>query len=193
MKKLLFAFAGILLSLSINAQMNTGSYFVSGASSFNFGFSSQAQVDKDIQVNMHFNPKVGYFLKNRLGIGGAMEYDNIYSRSVDALDNKSTYSHPSVILGPFARYYVEYGSLIPFAEGFVGVGTRKDKFDGQASSTTNIFKFTTSVGIDYFLNETVAAEAMMQYYLQRDGQEAGHSTSNGLMFLVGIRIFFGSV
>ncbi len=200
MKKLLFALAGILLSLSINAQMNTGSFFAVGNSSFDLGFSTINNIDnneKTTVLKYTLNPKAGYFIKNRLAIGGGVEFASIpYSSEFGNAARQSR-----LVFGPFARYYVQYGTLIPFAEASLGYGYQNDiqiYSDGTFKTEHSVFTNSIGVGTDFFLNEKIAIEAMMKYYYEKqkptyDGATGGGHAISGIVAYFGIVIFFESI
>lgn len=180
--------------------MNTGSLFASGTTNLSFSSYSDKDIDSDYKVSnteISFNPKVGYFVKNRIGVGGMV---NI-STSTQKDENDDKYSTSSWIIGPFARYYVEYGSIIPFAELGAGIGSSKTnyEYEGFTEETKHSLTMVTlGAGADFFLNDYCAVEGMLEYFYTKqkptsDGATGSGHSSSGLVFNFGLTIFFGSI
>ncbi len=213
MKKLLCAIMGIMMSLGIFAQMNSGSYFTSASIPLDLSIYSSKDLDspdsKQSNFDIQFNPKVGYFFKNRIALGGIVDYSiNRYSFDDGSIDgsNVGSYSERALLFGPLGRYYLEYGSLIPFAEAFIGFGRSSTKessdFDGEKTTTItkhSVTKMAVGGGANYFLNESIALEALLQYfwYKQKPTEQPevgglGH-VDTGIMLTVGVSVYFGSI
>lgn len=197
MKKLSFTIGLVLFGFTCFAQMNTGSWFAAANSSFNFGFDVHHDLDTDVKTTIltyNLNPKVGYFIKNRLGVGGSAEFSSVPGDGIDRLS--------TLIIGPFARYYVQYGSLIPFGEGAIGFGTGNEVYTFDVTTENyrhTIFSGSIGAGTDLFLNEKIAIETMLKYYYMRKKPTSsnpfggdGHVNS-GIVVYFGIVIFFESI
>jgi len=209
MKKILsILFVGMLISTTAFSQMNTGSYFLSGSIPLNLELYSYNDLDNtDVKENgqvIGFSPKGGYFLKNRLAIGGIVDYSvNRNTQEYTVTGDKYTYKTRQLLLGPLGRYYFEYGTFMPFAEAFLGIGKStsvsiQDFVDGSTETKTShsVFKTAVGGGANYFLNDAIAMEALLQFFWEKqkptEGTGSGHA-STGIMLQVGVSIYFGSI
>lgn len=198
----------MLISTTAFSQMNTGSYFLSGSIPLNLQLYSGNDLDdsnyKESGQVIGFSPKGGYFLKNRVAIGGIVDYSvNRLVEEYTSFDEKTTYNTSQLLLGPLGRFYFEYGTFMPFAEAFLGIGRSNSKYteeitDGTFSSETkhSVFKTAVGGGANYFLNDAIAMEALLQFFWEKqkptEGTGSGH-TSTGIMLQVGVSIYFGSI
>jgi hypothetical protein len=204
MKKIiLFISAVFLIYYSGAGQMNSGSFFSSGTTGLDLEAYSGKDVDADDKsryLEISFQPRVGYFIKNRIAIGGAI-MSALEKSSEDMVDYEYSNTQSTLILGPFGRYYFECGSLIPFVDGFLGFGRANSKFKTGDVTTNNphsIFKVAAGGGADYMINEKVAIEAILQYFREKekpsgDNANGGGQIYSGIMMNFGIVIFFGSI
>ena len=204
MKRTIFLCAGILFSTTILfSQMNTGSKFISGNS--NFGINSYSEKDKgsdtdaDKFFNLNLTTRGGYFLKNRLAIGGLVDL-GFNKSEYPLMDEKSTSSHWMV--GPLVRYYTEYGNIIPFAEASIGFGMEKSTYEYFESNPFetkhSLFGLKGGVGADYFINESIAVEGMASYYYNRlkpkmDGATGEGHVKSGFEVTFGVVFYFGTI
>jgi hypothetical protein len=200
MKKFLFTLALFLfLVTSSYSQMNTGSLFASGTTRLGFSSYTNKDIDSDYKTKtsqISFNPRVGYFVKNRIGAGGMMSLSHYKNKN----DNDESNTNTSFLIGPFARYYVEYGSLIPFAEAGFGLGSNKSvsEYEGTYKQTHSQTRVNLGVGADFFLNDYCAIEGMLEYFWLKqkptsDNATGSGNTQSGLVFDFGLTIFFGSI
>ena len=202
-KTLLLSSMLILISVFSFCQMNTGSFFATGTTGLNLEAYSGKNVDSDTKtgyLDFSFQPKVGYFLKNRIALGAGI-MSGLERSSTDEPNFESTNTTSSLVLGPFGRYYYEYGSFIPFADAFIGFGRQNSKYkSGDLTTNTphSIFKVAAGVGSDYFINETVAIEGLLQYFWEKqkpsgDNSDGGGHNYSGLMLSLGILVYFGTI
>ena len=77
MKKILVLFT-LLISISLNAQFNTGSIYFTGATNMGAGIERNDGVP-NILFSLH--PEAGYFIKNKLGVGVGVNVDLRIPRS----------------------------------------------------------------------------------------------------------------
>ncbi len=182
------------------SQMNTGSLFALGVAELKMEAYRQKQINSDFDptkiLSFAFNPAAGYFLANRVAAGIMMSY--AYHRlKYEAAKDITT----AFLLGPFARYYYQYGALVPFAEIFLGIGRENYKYvydtDGiENESPHRLFKAWLGIGAAYFITEYVALEMILKYFYEtaKPIDAEGDGTSyNGLIFCIGFAIFFGSI
>lgn len=183
-----------------NAQFNTGNSFIGANSGLSLDMgkdtykSDLGDSDPYKTFAFSFNPKAGYFIKQRFAVGGMMEYS--FSSSKLTADEKSSSS--SFGIGPMVRYYRGYfEGISAFGEIAAGIGSTVDKqiFSESEIETKHKLSFATAgVGASYFLKENVAAEAMLQYYYsvrKPDGDNPNNNRhiNSGLRFNVGVVIY----
>lgn len=96
-KTILFILIIIICSNAANSQISKGNWLMSGSASFLRLQSSSAASIQYKQTNFQISPTVGYFLKDKFGIGvrPSLTYGS------NNLGNSSTV----ISIGPFARYY----------------------------------------------------------------------------------------
>ena len=205
MKKYIVLFAGILLfSYSGKAQFNSGSLFVSGKTSLLLDYAGQKWKRGDLEsehahklTSLVFNTSAGYFMKNRMAVGGFIDY----SLSKQKAD-ESTSKDCSLLLGPLFRYYLNYNvsGIMPFAEADAGIGSRKSFYDngeGTDEEKYSVMRLSGGAGINYFLNDIVAFETSLKYYYKLEnlkGEESDYKYMyNGILFRFGITVFFSSI
>lgn len=210
MKKTFSLIAASLLFCSLSfAQMNTGSYFISGNTSMNFGFGSSKDIDvdylKSTLTSFGFTPKVGYFIKNRIAVGGlvnlSFERDKQKFTPSGGGEVITKYTNTEWYIGPFGRYYVEYGKLIPFAEVSVAFGGAKDKTETEEETTEyphSVFIVSGGIGASYFLTESFALEGLIQYSYDKrkptyENAVGKGNVISGVNFLVGVAVYFGKI
>jgi hypothetical protein len=210
MKRILSIISASLLFCSFSfSQMNTGSYFVSGNTNMNFGLGSSKEIDVDFYkstlTSFGLTPKVGYFIKNRIAVGGLMnisiDREKVKFTDSGGDENITKYTTTEWYIGPFGRYYVEYGKLIPFAEVSVAFGGAKDKTETEESTEElphSVFIVSGGIGASYFLTESFALEGLLQYSYDKrkptweDATGKGHVIS-GVNFLIGVAVYFGKI
>lgn len=186
----------------LQAQMNSGSKFVAGYNQLSFNSNSYKEkgssLEPDKYTNFDLTTKAGYFMKNRIAIGGMVNYN--LSRTNYKV-SMSKYTNTSWLIGPLARYYTEYGSLIPFAEASVGFGMNVSKQESDlynSETKHSVFGLKGGVGANYFLNESIAFEGMLYYYYNTLKPKSagaigpGHIES-GLGVNFGIIFYFGTI
>ncbi len=205
MKKIfLSSLAVFIATICSFSQLNTGSFFASGTAGIDLEIYSQKQVDSDDKVNYFkfmFNPKAGYFLKNKIGVGIALDSRISRNKGTNTAGFEYTSSYSSLLVGPFGRYYYEYGDLIPFGEVFVGFGKTNDKSESEGFDSEfphSVFKMTGGAGAAYFINETVALEAIIKYFWEKQKPSWENATGegeiySGVIFMLGLAIYFGSI
>jgi len=78
MKRLLFFVLCVMLAVVYGyGQMNTGSFFAAGTAGLDLEIYGGKDIDSDDKTNyldLSFNPKMGYFIKNRIAVGGAVYF-----------------------------------------------------------------------------------------------------------------------
>lgn len=182
--------------------MNTGSKFVAGYTQLGFKTYTDKAVgtnsDPDKYFNLNLTTKGGYFLKNRLAVGAVLNYDHSVQNFVTS-DMKNTDTEWAI--GPLARYYMEYGKIIPFGEALVTYGMRNSLTEYTSFNNEikhSVFSLGAGVGADYFLNEKIALEGMLTYGMSRlkpamDGATGEGHLESGFGMNFGVIIYFGTI
>ena len=179
-KKVIFAAIACLFSLTVQGQFNTGGFYFSGATQAKLGFESTVGEFGDAQnsICFGFTPQAGYYIRNRLALGGAILMD--YERFMGEFG----YSQYSIVLGPNIRYYLPRDTEMQvFLHGFGGYGFVPDH---------NLFKIMVGPGINFFLTERVAFEAGLMYAYAREWStiSTGFHNVHDVNAMVGISLFF---
>jgi len=199
-KHVLFIFL-VIISVSLTrAQFNSGSKMVGASSNLDFGIFSDK--DKDATdatkiISIDINPRAAYFLKNRIAIGGDVEYYMYRSKYADLDPSTSN----TFLIGPFARYYYKtVAMVVPFAELNGGIGSSVDKyvdsFTGEEFKTKHsIFYLGAGVGAAFFLADNFSFEGMLNYSFehQKNKETEGSHNTNGVMFNFGFSFYFNSL
>ena len=176
MKKYLIIFA-LFVSMSVYGQFNSGSVYFTGTTGADLGIELQ-QSYASIPYNL--NVEGGYFLRNRLSLGGT-----VHSHGNFGLSEFATGFH-ELFLGSLVRYYLprdEGVQIYLYGNPFVSIGTADNRF-GAAGGT----------GFNIFITERIALEARAYYKFMRFTNEfAGGYNNHSLNFDFGISVFFPSI
>lgn len=173
---------------AVNAQVERNKFLFGASSNMNALFGSSkiettqsgttTKTDGPRTVNFNLTPTFGYFIIDGLAAGlfFDIDIDNCkYEQelqpggNVDLIDNTST-----MMVGPSIRYYINLGKIKPFAEGSIGFGSMKNKYeyvDWSGTSYTikeeedkyNIFNWGLGAGVAFFLSDNVSIDAMLGY------------------------------
>ncbi|MBV8253940.1 MAG: hypothetical protein JO154_15155 [Chitinophaga sp.] len=134
--------------------------------------------------NFVLDPKIGWFIKDGLAIGG---YANFGLQT-----SKGAGSDVSYGVGAFARYYVEDKNIRKlefskrvrfFAEANAGFAGRNP----ANGTTTNGFNVGIGPGISYFITPNVGLEGLFKYDLTVGGGNS--TTANRLSLGIGFQIY----
>jgi outer membrane protein len=200
MKKIIFTAAAIFAFGIANAQdkkeesgfgFSKGNIMVEG----NLGFSSGTDTDSFLGVDIEedkfssfsFNPKVGYFISDKLALGvelnvasGTNENTQFGAPNV-VTENKSN----SIGAGVFARYYfLNLGERFKtYGEAGLGFGSGKNETNGVETSSSSSVGFGVGLGINYFLTPRFAINFGLTDLLSFDSSKTefpggGELTSN---------------
>ncbi|MCK4746289.1 MAG: outer membrane beta-barrel protein [Bacteroidales bacterium] len=184
MRKILLIFVAVLLvSLPALSQFNSGSFYFSGATHGKLAFESQSS-----EFGSNYNtlcigltPEAGYFIRNRLAVGGAILMD------IEKGLGEFGSSIYEVVFGPNVRYYLPRDTdMQVFLYGFAGYGFVTDH---------QLLKIIAGPGINFFLTEKIAFEAKVLYALSREWnpEMGGNHNLHDVMFLAGISMFFSDL
>jgi len=180
MKKLILASAIVLFGLS-NAQINSGTVYVSGQVSYSK--EENKNTNTTIQ-DFKIIPTVGIFVAKNLAVGTGLgiankkeEYNEVYSGGSFATIVDYTGKKNAVVVAPFVRKYWNlsdnlyiFGQLeIPMEFGKMNQDALVTYMDGMygymAQQTLSAERKYTSIGVnvkpglDYFLNKNWSIEA----------------------------------
>ena len=137
-----------LLSGSVNAQLDKGSWLVGG----NLGFQSTKAAN-----SFYLNPNVGLFVANKVATGLAFSYYNSGSTLLS--------------VGPFMRGYIKMGKVTLFGHArFVYTNV-----SGAGVLDGDQFGFGGGPALGVFLNDYVALEGLFDYYIPDLGDGSGSS------------------
>lgn len=184
MKRVLIgAVVALALTVSALGQFNSGSFYFSGATHGKIGFESQSNEFGSNYNSLCFGltPEAGYFIKNRLAVGGAILVD------LDLGLGEFGSNIYEVVFGPNVRYYLPRDTdMQVFLYGFAGYGFVTDH---------QLLKFMAGPGINYFLSEKIAFEAKMLYAFSREWnpEMGGNHNLHDVIFQVGISLFFSDL
>ena len=193
----------VLLAFSIiacaNAQFNTNSKMVGASSSLDFGLMSQKDGVTDEKTSItHFDltPKAGYFIQNRIGLGGEL----YYSSSRSKFEGGDPYIQTDWRIGPFGRYYYKTVSwFVPFGEIGAGYGNdvvKSTDFTGAEVKTKhNVFYLDLGAGAALFLADNFSLEALLMYQFEKakNPEGDGSHTTSGVMLQFGFSFYFNSL
>jgi opacity protein-like surface antigen len=145
------------------------------------------QKDFETSYDIGLNPKVGYFVLPNIALG--------LSGNIAVSGNKS-YHEISYGVSPFARVYFAHDNadkparpLQFFVEGGVGFGgsnTRYESGSGVTKASTNGLRLYLLPGVDYFINDHIAAELGFEYLFI-----AGDPDAHIIALNLGFQIFLG--
>jgi hypothetical protein len=135
-----------------------------------------------------FSPNFGYFIIDRVAVGGNMAY----TTSKDNGNNGTSDKASSFVLSPLARYYLDHRI---FVQGTFGFGSGKDVSTSPTLSSTTrygIGQWSLGVGYAYFLNDHVAIEPIIKYQSQAEKADISGNpkeTYKGVVINIGIQVY----
>jgi Outer membrane protein beta-barrel domain len=167
MKKLLLSISFFALGFIANAQTKKSTWLLGGGLSF----SSQKNFS-----SFYVYPDIGYFIQDNLVVGGYLDIGTSKVKDADASN--------SLLVGPFVRYYfANLGDKVKlFSDASFGFGSEK-----QSGTSSEYTKWQLLAGPAFFLNESIALEAKLNYSSQKFKNT---DASNSFGLIVGFRIHF---
>ena len=165
-----------LVSLSCgltNAQIEKGSIFLGTSTSItgsnydmilgtsnSIGFASSTLkgdgYEEEYSV-FNFSPKLGYFITNNFVLGANMKF---------WVQKEDEYKTSITAIGPFARYYITNGKIVPFVEAEATFGNYKDTWDNSYSDGESKNKLSTlsvGCGLAFFVNKFISVDCLVGY------------------------------
>ncbi|HEY0742933.1 MAG TPA: outer membrane beta-barrel protein [Chryseosolibacter sp.] len=158
--KRLFIFAILLTSsCGLFAQLDRGNFRIGGTAA---GFSTGKQGKSIQKRDLYIGPTVAYFVIDRLSIGLTVPFSANKSTFPTATSKSWSYS-----IGPEVRYYFPFNdwAVFPMVSYSAGKTQSKTLIDGNEPSESKSIgrEFKTGTGITYFINSSVAIEAILSY------------------------------
>lgn len=158
MKKIVLTVAAVLAFGFANAQDSS-----SGVNGFSKGnmwaegsllyHSTKNDVPTDVKSEWAFDPKIGYMLNDRWGVGGFLDF------SGGKLNNNDKFG--TFGIGAFARnYFLSLGeakSFQAYSELGLGYSSITNDPDVGSKTTDSAFNANVSIGLNYFFNPNWAA------------------------------------
>ncbi len=205
MKRILLISAILFMVASlVQAQYNTGSYFIGGATSLELGLGSDKQksdAEESDPVSL-FGAMIdlngGYFVQKDFGAGGFINYSYGSQKEEDY-----KYADSEFIIGPLFRYYNGISTFRPVGVVKAGIGRQRQlsEFNGEETVTKhNIWMAGGGGGICTFIADNVSAEVLLNYEftrLKNPDEDANTNNNRHLIHKVyvsfGLTIFFSSL
>lgn len=157
----------IFCSSMLFSQVEKGKWYVAGFSNLGIDigktkFESSNGVTSEYKyTEFNFTPSVGYFVIDKLAAGLFFDYQ--YYKNIDQ-DDKDEYKASSIMIGPFAKYYImEYKKLWPYVGIGVGFGSGKSEVNGEEYEKYKMSTFMIGGGATYFLNDNVGFDLSLGY------------------------------
>ncbi len=164
------------------SQLNKGDALIGGTIGISSS-SSKNDFDKRSDFSVHFAPKIGFFVLNKLAVGTDILGSYFH--------NDSDYNSTSIGLGPLARYYFKDGKVAPFGQISGRINWNAyDSFSSSGGKETierQSYNLGLAAGVNYFFNENVALEASLNYGFQKSNDL--YSRYNTLNLQIGVATF----
>lgn len=188
MKKLFITTVLLLLGTLTNAQdfkaKTKGTYMAGGSMYIDYR-SDAINGKSSTSFTTSINPKLGYFIKNNILVGGEISYQS--SSSGSGLSSTETSGGALIALG---RYYFDNNFFAEIAPGFGFVKTKTSLSD----TNSPIYGIRIGAGYAYFLGNHVAIEPTINYRYETSttemlGIEMKRNISS-IFFGLGISAYF---
>ena len=186
---LIFAFSFIFLTQNVVfGQIHKGSWLIGGGgnyttSKYNSDFFPNTVTEYE-QRSTYFSTEIGYFITDRIVIGGKLGAYNLYSqgKSVDTITQSTieqTSRNRSLQIAPFGRYYFTptgkvklYGQLMVGTNFFYNKSVAKLTGPSagdlpERESNTFQLNINGALGADYFIAPNLAIEGSLSYQFYR--------------------------
>lgn len=149
-------------------------------------------------TSFNLSPKVGYFIKKNLAIGldvsMSLSHSNQHSTNYTMTSNGSLYT-----AGPFVRYYITTGKVLPFIElgGSLGLANNKDDYYNNSNELKqSILMLEGGVGVAVPLGDRVSFDGMLDYRSitvkdVKNNPNNDRTVLGTIGLKVGFTIFFG--
>jgi opacity protein-like surface antigen len=184
---------GIFLCLNqmSHAQTTPGQWFGGGTMSMSIARPTGDGAIQNRSFGFSLNPRVGYFVLNRLAVGLTTPISYARNR-VDFIGNTSTVVFNSISANVFTRYYLRPAKFTPFLQGELGYNRFESKIVNQAntmnSGADGRFNYALGGGLAYFVTPQVAIEGTLEY---TNRSNTGATEWRLIDFRVGLMLYFG--
>ncbi|MVM37263.1 outer membrane beta-barrel protein [Spirosoma sp. HMF3257] len=200
MKNTLCTVLLVLIQFSVNAQTEKGRW----NAGVSVGQFSYQKADLGNFFSGSLTPTAGYFVAPNLLLGAGIPLSYNTQRYLSPVVNQKTRSF-TVGVSPFARYYIGAAKLKPnigfsFSyshNNYYSTGSTNSS-SLESVATTNAITITPSVGLAYFLSQSISLDARLNYNwyksMLRDGstRDTGFAdTYQNTTLGIGFNIFFG--
>lgn len=161
--------------MTATAQTQTGNLLVGGNIS-NFRLDFQ---DESTTFQMNLTPKLAYFIKDNLAIGGYGEIGLFKAKDADAIVNYG--------IGALGRYYVSDNDMEIVKDSRFFFEANAGFAGNNGVANTNGIGLGIGPGWTYFITENIGLEALLKYNLIVG---LGNSTTNNSLDLgIGFQIY----
>jgi hypothetical protein len=161
-------FFALFMTSIIHAQITKGSWLVGG----NLISDYESVEERGDQFRLILSPEVGYSITDNIMLGGQLSFVSSFDENTFASTTR---------IRPFARYF-----LNPSSEGNIFFGEISADLELNADPT-NIY--TVGLGVNRFLNPSVALEGGLKYILVTNSFE--DETSSGALLSLGVQAYLG--
>ena len=161
-------------TIAAHAQLEQGTWLVGGSGSF-----SHMQNDNNTSnTTINTNPRIGYFIADRLSAG----VHALYSYQTNRFGGNGLNDN-SLLLGPFVRYYVLNNVQMFNLLTELGYNYGKYNTNGIYNLTGSKHSyFSLAVGPTLFVNSAIGIESTVVYLFNS-------AQNNGFQFNVGINVY----
>lgn len=175
MKKLILFTCLLGVCAVARAQTQEGNLLVGGNIS-NFRLDFQ---DESTTFQMTLIPKIAYFLRDNMALGGYGELGIIASEGNDAIVNYG--------IGALGRYYISDANTVVVRDSRFFLEANAGFHGNNGAANTNGIGIGFGPGWTYFITENIGLEALLKYNLTVG---LGNSTTNNNLNLgVGFQIY----
>ena len=179
---------------NFTSQTQAGRWYIGSDFGVGLGFrnNSLSIADATTVIDASFNPKAGYFLKNKWLVGVSTDISN----TIAVLEGQEQYKVSNIAFSPFMRYYFAGGV---FAEGMAGIGRGTETSYNTTTRTRdrNVFdskRYSLGLGISNYWLKRWSFEVLIRYSsYQGDFQQSTASPIqlSGLSVKAGVGVSIG--
>lgn len=192
MKKSFILMLGLFASVCSYAQFEQGTLMIGGSAGLEFtkdkNKNGGTTVERSKTTNFFLEPQVGYFVIDRLAIGGGLGLGLSSTKYTDEYGGDKVNS-TRIAVEPFARYYLPQNIFFQ-GKFMVGSVSYKEKNDGRTEKDSySLTGFALSAGYSILLNDNVAIEPQVGY--QSEAQKDGDwkYVDSGFYLRAGLQVY----
>lgn len=154
---------GVSSALSLTGTGSNLMSFGYSTTKYKSNASGYTSPPSDKVTSFNLLPRIGYFALENLAIG--LDVNFIYSKSEYAgyYSNNQTVTSTLFGAGPFVRYYIPVGKVLPFLEGDGVFGGVSSKMNNNSANKSSFLALSGGVGIAASLGDKVTFDAMVGY------------------------------